>query len=623
MHNVNTLTRISHNRTLWNLSGWLLFCFVHNIVDLSTMPIEFQRSCFFAADAIDGNKPLHERKKGMRKRLRRARKDRFTVIAVEAQIWTLASSLPFELVSEDAEYYAEMEAIAKLTLGSAVNEDFIQAATRKLGLHVLAPNHTVSLTNRAPSTKDIPIVEPPDALDDEQVVMLTNGYRPAEEALAKLRELCPDFFECYPRVRTWSDMKWLAKLYSVHTEGKVPASFRKRIRDAQVWWTECVEGSVGHLPLDHKQAKQLRRKLNSRQFLTLGKKEVKALALDEKDQLVVRASAAPSEAGFILDITTDNIITLYNPFWECKAHTLKEIPIVANTTDIRSFCDNRISSLIHEAMHSHCSIHARDVTIKLTPAERQLGPFQVNDMNCCKTYGIRLVFLLAQHSTENDDREAEENAESWSTMCGLRTLQVVYPEYSFLPNMQAWFDARSWGVKRREEPLHHCSLFDCMRHEDAGSILDLPGYDATKDTWGDQTGKKRPKDMNELLKVLVDLARREEQQEYERRLEWLRQATSERMKAKHQPRAKRLGLRQAKERTIQATQVKQAPDQLSSTSIRSSKSETFKQMHGRYLQQKQKRWNHKRIEKVRTRSRLHDRKIKTDMIAGVLAVDRA
>ena len=583
------------------------------------MPVDFHRSCFFVSDAIDGAKPLHKRKKGMRQRSRHARKAKLKALVTEAQIWTLASSLSSELISSDATCSVEMEAITKLTLGAAVEEDFIRTATRKLGLHVLASNEMGGFGGGPHHAGRFSGFKSSPSFHGNQLEMISDGRRPSEDALAELKRLCPEFFERYPGQLTWSDMKSLAKSFPIFEDGGYTWSFRKYVRDWQLWWAECLHGMVGTGTWDRKQFQQLRRKLSFRQLSTLEK--IDALGLEHKDHLVVRASSVADGPRVVAYITMDNVITLYDLFWKCKIQTLKQIPMVANSTDIRAFTDSRVSTLIHEATHSFSSIHSRDVTIKLTAAEIRLVSFKVNETNSCTAYGTEAVFLLAQHSTENDDKGAEENADSWAVMCTLRTLQWMYPEFAFLPNLQAWSETRSWEVKRRPELLHHCSLFDCMRHEAAGSILDLPGYDATKDLWGRDTDKKRPKSMDELLGVLVDLARYEEYEQHEKRLEWLRQAARERIKAKKQPRSKRLGLQEGYGQPAQTPQGRQAPSEVSKNSTISRTGQTDEQVQWKYFQQRQKKRNHQRIEKVRTKSRKHARDIKTDTIAAALVVD--
>ena len=103
------------------------------------------------------------------------------------------------------------------------------------------------------------------------------------------------------------------------------------------------------------------------------------------------------------------------------------------------------------------------------------------------------MFMLGAQSTLWENNDAEDSADQWATFSRLRLLTLVYPELDFM---------RSWKVQR-DVLLHHCSIFDCLRHPDAGSIKDLAEHDCTKDPFYDCGGLNR----NEVLRTLVLLVK--------------------------------------------------------------------------------------------------------------------
>lgn len=119
-------------------------------------------------------------------------------------------------------------------------------------------------------------------------------------------------------------------------------------------------------------------------------------------------------------------------------------------------------------------------------------------------YGLESCLALARRDLYYNTNKAEDNADSWSIYFMLRMIVLAYPE---LDIMEAYrtpdlFAARDRRVRQREYLLHHCTLFQVLRHPDAGNIWDLPDYDPSKDTWGPDTGRERPQTTTELVEIL-------------------------------------------------------------------------------------------------------------------------
>ena len=87
-------------------------------------------------------------------------------------------------------------------------------------------------------------------------------------------------------------------------------------------------------------------------------------------------------------------------------------------------------------------------------------------------------------------RLAEENADSWAIYAFLYNMTIAYPEFDFLSGDH---------ITRREQLLHHCSLLDCLRTSEAGSIRDLPGYNAEQDVWRKEHSEETPRFQDMLL----------------------------------------------------------------------------------------------------------------------------
>lgn len=99
---------------------------------------------------------------------------------------------------------------------------------------------------------------------------------------------------------------------------------------------------------------------------------------------------------------------------------------------------------------------------------------------------------------------AEDTADNWEYFALTYVVEAIYPEFDFpyQPDPDGKF---SFHPGRRHKSLrHHCSLLNCLRHVDLGSILDVDGYDMEQDPWL-RRGNRPPTNKVELQKVLRKL----------------------------------------------------------------------------------------------------------------------
>jgi len=152
--------------------------------------------------------------------------------------------------------------------------------------------------------------------------------------------------------------------------------------------------------------------------------------------------------------------------------------------------------------------------------------------------GLPACIDLALQGNHVNIKMAEDNAESWSLLSLFRVLMFAYPDLDF----QAAYDEEynptweEWKIYPRSTLLHHCTLFEYLRHPDTKpycSITEHPDYDAEKDAWAAHSGRKRPDSVKELLKVVDGIVKQRLKEEDEK----VRRA-SERQKLKDEGRSK-------------------------------------------------------------------------------------
>lgn len=106
-----------------------------------------------------------------------------------------------------------------------------------------------------------------------------------------------------------------------------------------------------------------------------------------------------------------------------------------------------------------------------------------NALNFYVSYGIEACLALARRDLWNNTNKAEDNADSWALYALLRMLIYAYLDLDILGAIdeEDSFVRNDRTVQTRDTLLHHCTLFECLRHPDAGLISDHPSYNASKD----------------------------------------------------------------------------------------------------------------------------------------------
>lgn len=201
-----------------------------------------------------------------------------------------------------------------------------------------------------------------------------------------------------------------------------------------------------------------------------------------------------------------NVLELYPCFFSDQyASSLKDVHLMPEVTDVR-YSASRIQVLVHEVMHSRSSIHgkptsadaqepansfpaAKDHCVDYTEEDIQhsdqrflyreitgysytleqhlVDPRTVNPgtsqprsgTTSIVGYGLEACQKMAHSKNASDINNAQDNADTWATYNELWIILLAYPEFDCMDS--------SFKVKTRDRLVHHCSLYNCMRHSDA------------------------------------------------------------------------------------------------------------------------------------------------------------
>ena len=360
---------------------------------------------------------------------------------------------------------------------------------------------------------------------------LTDNEPVPDAALEDIRKSCPELAEKCPSPTKWFELRKAAKGYAKVLNHETGTQMKQYVNEQQDFRVPMDYGDASGGTWTRNMRRLVDRKLAARNPRHLHNQF--DLELDEKDFIAVRALNM-AEADIIAEITFDNVITLRPRFFASPDISLSSMPILPCATHLQGLEDSRIVTLLHEIFHSASSIRAEDECLAPAVSGAEDPDVRVTmpdiEKQAYGAYGAYGVFTLAEQSIEYGHAKAENNAESWAIFCMLRMLQLAYPEYTFLPGSTSDDVLK---ITRRSTLLHHCSLFDKLRNHWAGSVTNLQGYDATKDTWADANGKKRPNNVKELLQVVIPIIDADQQRELERQKEQIRQ--KDLLRAKQQP----------------------------------------------------------------------------------------
>jgi len=401
---------------------------------------------------------------------------------------------------------------------------------RKIGQRILLPGISDS------SSTSSSLVRFP----DEELKRLSDHRLVPSWVLVTLEIECAEFCATYPDARTWRDMQLHAdERFRIFDE-----PLRDYLHNVQL---DVAETDLGlpywddESPLKEKEIYSKLRSPNKKKLFSFPE-----MHFVDHDFIVVCASNHADGDTAAAMTPFRNVLELYPCFFSDQyANSLKDVHLMPEVTDMR-YSANRVQTLMHEVMHSRSSIHGkptsanaqeptnsfpaakdncvdyteediqhsnqrfllRETTWRSHTLEQNLvdrravnpGASQPrSDTTSIMGYGLEACLKMALSKNASDINNAQNNADTWATYGELWIILLAYPEFDCM--------ASSFKVKTRDRLIHHCSLYNCMRHPDAPSIWELSGYDPSKDSWAEHTGKKRPANVTELLAIVDGLVK--------------------------------------------------------------------------------------------------------------------
>lgn len=430
----------------------------------------------------------------------------------EAQLWSLAMLIPNDFVATDLGYGQRVSNLNTKLLGKQFCEQKANAIFRKLGQNILQPG----FSNLPHDGKY------PEWPSERCAIRQTDHQSPSDFILEWLERDLPQLRKTSPLARTWRELKKAAADIEFCEQPLIDWLHREQLFQ----YYANIGMPFGWVYSDvHQRQRQVSRKLRSTNPAKLN--DVKHLDLVDGDLIVVRAAKNSSSDRYIAEMNNQNVMTLFPEFFRSTAaYSLSSIPVCEND-EVKWLLRSQVALILHELFHSRSLLDAVDHIIGYTDEALQDGamndifikdrddrfptcgaPNEGRDtdsdhyraiwgddphqhITLVAAYGLSACLELVRRDAYYGLSRAEENAESWALLMNLRMFTLVYPEFDF--DISEWF-----VVIRTDELVHHCSLFDCLRHPDAGSIRDLPEYDRTKDPWRG----KRLTNVKDLLKVV-------------------------------------------------------------------------------------------------------------------------
>jgi len=475
------------------------------------MGIAFQKSCYLAPDVKVGGRTTHKLKRATRRKLMRKRRKQLNAILEEARLWSFALLLPTTVFANHEavhELDTTIQTITAKLLGKHISKDKIDGVFGKIARNILVPG----ITNVDAGYEYYPTSLPDtDMLDDTLV--------PAH-VLDHLYQECPEYRTKHPAARTWREIRAHADAYTVADE---PLQYV--LEELQFEDTCFVLG----LPHMFSWSSRAERKI----LALLQSSDPSKLAnanFVQQDFVVIKAVEKDNPEEWWASMNTYNIITLYPKFFESidrDGHgSIRDLYITPGESNLGRIEPGAVTLLLHETTHSKSVLHTDDHTLEYNGPcgdwldDSLLTPEHVTDSvtadrdapNLYISYGIEACLALARRDLWNNTNKAEDNADSWALYALLRMLIYAYPDLDILGAIDEEDPSlpRNRIIQARDTLLHHCTLFECLRHPDAGLISDHPDYNASKDPWAAHSGRKKPATVKELLDVVQGVARRPE-----------------------------------------------------------------------------------------------------------------
>ncbi|KAK5955119.1 hypothetical protein OHC33_003798 [Knufia fluminis] len=338
------------------------------------------------------------------------------------------------------------------------------------------------------------------------------NHRKPIRAMRELREQFPDLVRKTGRASTWRDMMQIAR--KTLTRGGKLHSFVKVVRDLQVRHAIHDLGFPAPSTLGGRRDPELEEKALSSEYDWWEDAAMAGTSSMMPDLVLVRSEY--ENINDIIAFVQGDVINLTPRFW-MRSTSLVGAQIRAGVTTIADvISESRLQTFMHELFHIPTVLGAIDAVmyhdeIEDACAEHDsvvVGKQEGRPQEPCKprfrrplgrTYGYVRCLALRILDVLNGSLQAEANAETWAIYGMLRLWMLAYPEMDFLSGPV---------VTHREQFLHHCTVFNILRHPDAITIEDLPGYKPEKDPWLQEKGERTPNTVKSLLNQMIAMNNR-------------------------------------------------------------------------------------------------------------------
>jgi len=448
----------------------------------------------------------------------RRRRQQLGAILAEARLWSFTMLLPTTVFANDEtvhELETNLQTLTAKLLGRHVSKDKIDGVFGKIARNILIPG----LANVDRGYEYYPA-----SLPDKN--MLSDALVPPH-ILDRLYQECATFRTKHPTARTWREIRAHADAYVVADEPL------QDVLEAHQFEAACY--AMG-LPYMFEWSDLAQRKVHAL-LESSDPSKLSVVNFVKQDLIIVQAVDKASPRGWIASMDSHNIVTLYPKFFDSfdtdGSGSIRDLYLTPGESNLGRIDVGAVALLLHEITHSQSVLHTDDhrfdyegpwddwLDESLLTREHDLdSPPDLDAVSSVVSYGIEACLALARRDLWNNTNKAEDNADSWALYALLIMLTHTYPDLDILGALDEG-DLHTPGdrlIRARDTLLHHCTLFECMRHPDAPLIGDRPDYDASKDPWGAHSGRRKPTTMKELLDVVQSIARRPERKTVRSRL---------------------------------------------------------------------------------------------------------
>lgn len=464
------------------------------------MGILFHKLCYTLADPkskrLQKQRELQKKKTSgnVKTKLKARRKSQFDSLVNEARIWMYAMSTPAEYICNNdpdihwdlARIYGE---IRRALLGRKMRKEKVARVCGRIARNILVPG----LENSDDPCLGSPYYPVAPSPVEMQNFLLDKRIKAG--LLLNIWDGCPDFKRDHPNVRHWGEALRVTQppnSYTFENESLRTFLEEEMVRQTPMMLglpTQTVKWSyrMRDEMLAQIRSKRIPRKDELRFFKDMDFIVVLPVYEEHAKGKCVMASMSPLH----------NILRLYPSYFSEGRHkSLRDIP-VEDGMDFEVIGNCCVRFFLHEITHARSVLETCDHEFEYVPGQYDLlnlgGNLHKPPLNPTQdpvfaggiysAYGLDGCLALARRDTLlGHVNKAEDNADSWSYYFMLKTLVLVYPELDFMEAVRTnRMRPVTRHVRKRSTLLHHCTLFDVLRHRNAGSIRNLPGYDSSKD----------------------------------------------------------------------------------------------------------------------------------------------